>query len=78
MAAGKRREDRTRAYEHAAIVWTLAMNPITELGVAEFIRCGALPSGKSERLPYNADVEKKVLEIQKNGGRLIIEPVENQ
>lgn len=70
MAAGKRREDRLRAYEQAGVIWTLATSALSEREVAEFIRCGAL-SVKQERMPYSAEVERKVAEIRANGGRVL-------
>jgi hypothetical protein len=72
MAAGKRREQRTRVYEQSGMIWTLMNAPLTEAQVAEFIRCGAFPSPADKRLPYMPEVDAKVLEIERNGGKLIV------
>lgn len=72
MAQGKRREERIRAYQLAAVVWTLANEPLTEATLHEFVRCGALSGGPDKRIPHVPGVDEKVAEIHANGGRLII------
>ena len=67
MAAGRRREERTRLYELAGMVWTMTGDPMSKLELHEFLRCGAFPDPAGRQLPYNAEVERKMKEIK--GGR---------
>jgi len=72
MAVGRRREERIRTYELAALVWQLTSEPLTEFELSEFLRCGAFPNPADKRLPYMPEVEAKVKEILDNGSRLIV------
>lgn len=72
MSAGKRREERTRAYELAGMVWQLTGEPLTQFELHEFMRAGAFPDPADRRLPCMPEVERKMQEIEANGGRLIV------
>jgi hypothetical protein len=72
MAAARRREARVQLLAQAILVWSVGDANVDAM--AEFIRCGELPGGQLERIPYNPAVEAKIEEIRANGGKLIVKP----
>ena len=72
MATARRREARLQLVAQAALVWSVGDAGLD--GLVEFIRCGELPGGQQERIPYNPTVAAKIEEIRANGGKLIVTP----
>lgn len=72
MATARRREQRIQLIAQAILVWSVGDAGLDALG--EFIRCGQMPGGQEERIPYNPAVAAKIEEIRANGGKLIVRP----
>lgn len=72
MAEGKRKHDRENIINHAAIIWRMAGGEMTKMCTQDFLRYGQMGSGATADV-YDPEVEKKVAEIQANGGKLIVE-----
>ena len=72
MATARRREHRVQLIAQAVLVWSIG--DAGNEALAEFIRCGQIPGGQEERIPYNPAVAAKIEEIRANGGKLIVRP----
>lgn len=54
-------------------VWALTTDVVTEWGVGQFWLKGRMPSAEDLRVPYDPDVERKVAEIHRNGGKVVFD-----
>jgi hypothetical protein len=71
MAAGRRREERTRVVELAGWVGALFGESASAYAIHQFVKNGAMPDGSDQKMPDDPEVDAMVAKIERDGGLIV-------